>query len=211
VLAVATQGLNLFRALMIYLTPVLPRMSGAAGQFLGMPIGSWSEVATPLLGVALGAYQPLATRLDPALVGRLIEAPPDPATPAAPAAATAPPPQKPGKPPAHAGVPIGVDDFARVDLRVARVIAAERIEGSDKLLRLSLDLGAEPRQVLSGIRASYAPELLIGRLVIVVANLEPRKMRFGVSSGMVLCASGQGEGVFLLGADSGAQPGMKVT
>ena len=106
---------------------------------------------------------------------------------------------------------IGIDDFSRIELRVAKVTTAELVEGSDKLLRLTLDLGAEPRQVLSGIRSSYAPEQLVGRLVIVVANLEPRKMRFGVSAGMVLCASGAGAGVFLLDADSGATPGMKVT
>jgi methionyl-tRNA synthetase len=219
VLAVATQGINLFRALMIYLTPVLPRMSEAAGRFLGVPIRTWADVDKPLLGVPLGAYQPLATRLDPALVGRLIEAPPAPAAPAAApapavavaAAAGTAAPKKSGQPSPPAGGAIGIDDFSRIDLRVARVITAERVEGSDKLLRLSLDLGSEPRQVLSGIRASYAPEQLVGRLVIVVANLEPRKMRFGVSAGMVLCASGDGDGVFLLSADSGAQPGMKVT
>jgi methionyl-tRNA synthetase len=122
-----------------------------------------------------------------------------PAVPAAPAA------------PVADGSTVGIDEFARIDLRVARVITAERVEGSDKLLRLSLDLGAAPRQVLSGIRSSYTPEQLVGRLVIVVANLAPRKMRFGVSAGMVLCASGAGDGVFLLGADSGAQPGMKVS
>ena len=192
--AVATQGINLFRALMIYLAPVLPRMSEAAGQFLGMPIKGWSDAATPLLDAPLGTYQPLATRLDPALVHSLVELPP----------ATVPAP-------ATSAPRIGIDDFSRVEMRVARVSAAALVEGSDKLLQLTLDLGSEPRQVFSGIRASYRPEQLIGRLVIVVANLEPRKMRFGVSSGMVLCASGEGGGVFLLSADSGAQPGMKVT
>ena len=107
--------------------------------------------------------------------------------------------------------PITIADFAKVDLRVARVVSASLVAGSDKLLQLNLDLGGEQRQVFSGIRASYAPEKLVGRLVIVVANLEPRKMRFGVSAGMVLCASGAGAGVFLLDADSGATPGMKVT
>jgi methionyl-tRNA synthetase len=197
-------------------------MSEAAGQFLLMPLAAWSDVATPLLGVPLGPYQPLATRLDPALVARLIETPPAPPAPATPAAAAAAnpaasPAARPTAPSpalrsqAATGNTIGIDDFSRIELRVARVIAAERVEGSDKLLRLNLDLGAEPRQVLSGIRASYAPEQLVGRLLIVVANLEPRKMRFGVSAGMVLCASGQGDGVFLLSADSGAEPGMKVT
>ena len=193
--AVATQGVNLFRALMIYLTPVLPNISEAAGQFLGMPIRAWSDVATPLLGVALNPYRPLATRLDPVQVARLVDAP------AAP-------------PPASAPVPastIGINEFAKVELRVARVVSAAQVAGSDKLLQLNLDLGAEARQVFSGIRSSYTPEQLLGRLVIVVANLEPRKMRFGVSAGMVLCASGTDGGIFLLSADSGAQPGMKVS
>ena len=189
--AIATQGVNLFRVLMIYLTPVLPRMSEQAGLFLGVPVRSWSDAAVPLLGVALNAYQPLAIRLDPALVARLVQSP---AAPAASATTT-----------------IGIDEFNKVELRVARVVSAALVAGSDKLLQLSLDLGGEARQVFSGIRSSYAPEQLVGRLVIVVANLAPRKMRFGVSAGMVLCASAPDGGIFLLGADSGAQPGMKVS
>jgi methionyl-tRNA synthetase len=188
--AIATQGINLFRALMIYLSPVLPRMSEAAGKFLGKPIRDWSEAATPLLGVALNPYQPLATRLDPALVARLVQ------SPAAPAVAVN---------------TIGITDFSKVELRVARVVSASLVAGSDKLLQLNLDLGGELRQVFSGIRSSYNAEQLVDRLVIVVANLEPRKMRFGVSAGMVLCASGADGGIFLLSADSGAQPGMKVS
>jgi len=109
-------------------------------------------------------------------------------------------------PPAH----ITIDEFARVEMRVARVVEASVVDGSDKLLRLLLDLGGEQRQVFSGIRAAYAPGQLAGRLVVVVANLAPRKMRFGTSEGMVLCA-GDGSGLFLLAADSGAQPGMKVS
>ena len=189
--AIATQGINLFRALMIYLSPVLPRMSEAASQFLGKPIRSWSDAATPLLGVALNPYQPLATRLDPALVARLVQTP---ASPAPVAVST-----------------IGINEFSKVQLRVARVVSASLVAGSDKLLQLNLDLGGEVRQVFSGIRSSYAPEQLLDRLVIVVANLEPRRMRFGVSAGMVLCASGADGGIFLLSADSGAQPGMKVS
>jgi methionyl-tRNA synthetase len=139
----------------------------------------------------LNPYRPLATRLDPAVVARLVEAPATPAT--APART------------------IGISEFAQVELRVARVLSAAQVTGSDKLLQLNLDLGGETRQVFAGIRSSYAPEQLIGRLVIVVANLEPRKMRFGVSAGMVLCASGPEGGIFLLSADSGAQPGMKIS
>jgi methionyl-tRNA synthetase len=190
--AIATQGINLFRALMIYLTPVLPRMSEAAGRFLGKPIGGWGDAATPLLGVALNSYQPLATRLDPALVARLVQ------TPATPA-------------PVTVSNSIGINEFSKVELRVARVVSASLVAGSEKLLQLDVDLGGELRQVFSGIRSSYTPEQLVDRLVIVVANLEPRKMRFGVSAGMVLCASDTDGAVFLLSADSGARPGMKVS
>ncbi|HKC16242.1 MAG TPA: methionine--tRNA ligase [Steroidobacteraceae bacterium] len=202
--AIATQGVNLFRVLMIYLTPVLPHMSAAAAQFLGAPIRRWEDAATPLLGQRLNPYQPLATRLDPARVARLVATPGPPADPTAGAAAAQ-------NAPASAAAMISIEDFGKLDLRVARVAEAQRVEGSDKLLRLTLDLGNEPRQVFSGIRVSYEPEQLVGRLVIVVANLAPRKMRFGVSSGMVLCASGEAGGLFLLAPDSGAQPGMKVS
>ena len=198
--AIATQGVNLFRVLVSYLAPVLPQMAQAAAAFLGTPFSDWSAVSTPLLGSVLAPYQPLATRLDPAAVAALIEPGPAPA-PAAPAAS-----------PAAPAAVVGIEDFARLDLRVARVTAAAIVEGSDKLLRLTLDLGGEQRTVFSGIRAAYRPEDLAGRLVIVVANLAPRKMRFGVSQGMVLCAStGQDGGVFLIEAAVGALPGMKVS
>ena len=105
---------------------------------------------------------------------------------------------------------IGIDDFNKVDLRVARIVAAEHVEGADKLLKLQLDLGNETRQVFAGIKSAYAPETLEGQLAVVVANLAPRKMKFGVSEGMVLAASGEGPGLFLLSPDGGAQPGMKV-
>ncbi|HEX9474225.1 MAG TPA: methionine--tRNA ligase, partial [Steroidobacteraceae bacterium] len=202
--AIATQGVNLFRVLMIYLTPVLPRMSAAAAQFLGAPILRWDEAATPLLDQPLKPYQPLATRLDPALVARLAETPVSVTGPAVGASA-------PQAAPAAGAATIGIEDFARLDLRVARVSAASRVDGSDKLLQLTLDLGGDPRQVFSGIRASYEPEQLVGRLVVVVANLAPRRMRFGVSAGMVLCAAGESGGLFLLAPDNGAQPGMKIS
>jgi methionyl-tRNA synthetase len=222
--AIATQGLNLFRVLMSYLAPVLPNVARAAGAFLGSDFQRWEAISTPLLGSAIAAYQPLATRLDPAIVAQLI----DPATQAAPAIKATPAtkpttakatpaikatPATGAAPSATAASSIGIEDFARVDLRVARVLEAATVEGSDKLLRLTLDLGQETRTVFSGIRAAYEPASLIGRLVVVVANLAPRKMRFGVSQGMVLCASGPDEtaGVFLLDLASGAQPGMRVS
>jgi len=215
--AIATQGINLFRVLMIYLAPVLPQMAEAAGKFLGAPLDAWQAAATPLLGSALAPYQPLAQRLDPAVVFKLVASEPAAATATAKGSAARTAPAKSAAaapaaaPVAEAPSTIGIADFARVDLRVARVLAASHVEGSDKLLQLTLDLGAGQRNVFSGIRAHYAPEQLLNRLVIVVANLEPRKMRFGVSAGMVLCASGSEGGVFLLDVDSGAQPGMKVS
>ncbi|HEX4051771.1 MAG TPA: methionine--tRNA ligase [Steroidobacteraceae bacterium] len=209
--AVATQGINLFRVLMSCLAPVLPQMATRAAAFLGTSFDSWSAIATPLLGSPLAAYEPLALRLEPAKVAALVEdtagASPTPAPAPAPASASAPAPAGKGA----GGANISIDDFARLDLRVARVQRAELVEGSDKLLRLILDLGGEQRTVFSGIRASYQPEQLQGRLVVMIANLAPRKMRFGVSEGMVLCASGERDGVFLLSSDAGAEPGMRVT
>ena len=204
--AIATQGVNLFRVLMSYLAPVLPRMAQAAAGFLGTSLDSWSAIAAPLLAQPIARYQPLATRLDPEAVASLI-APTPGAAPSAPAAGAV------AAAAAVAAPSVSIDEFARLDLRVARVAAAELVEGSDKLLRLTLDLGSEQRTVFSGIRAAYRPEQLTGRLVVVIANLAPRKMRFGVSQGMVLCANGDNDAnaVFLLAADSGAQPGMKVT
>ncbi len=220
--AIATQGLNLFRVLMSYLAPVLPHMAQAAADFLGSSFSDWDAVAMPLLDRPIARYQPLATRLDPEAVALLIEPAPGAAAgtaagtaagAAAGAAAGTAAGAAAGGASAAAPASISIDDFARLDLRVARVVRAESVEGSDKLLRLTLDLGGEQRTVFSGIRAAYQPEQLTGRLVVMIANLAPRKMRFGVSQGMVLCASGDGGpgAVFLLAADSGAQPGMKVT
>src|SRR5262249_25704647 len=125
-----------------------------------------------------------------------------------PPSAPPPPVDKPKEP----GMPeIDLTQFQTTDLRVAKVVEAAYVEGADKLLRLTLDIGTEQRTVFSGIRRSYDPAALVGRLVILVANLAPRKMRFGVSQGMVLAASGDDDGIFLLAPDSGAKPGMKVS
>jgi methionyl-tRNA synthetase len=214
VLAVCTQGINLFRVLMSYLTPVLPRMSEKAAAFLGTRFDDWNAVAKPLLGTAIAAYEPLATRLDPKVVAQLV-------TPAA--AAPENTDTKPAKSKAVNDKPatavpsapglVNINDFAKLDLRVASVLEAKFVDGSDKLLQLTLDLGTERRNVFSGIRSAYGdPAKLVGRQVVMIANLEPRKMRFGVSEGMVLCASpDSGPEVFLLSPDSGAQAGMKVT
>ncbi|HEX6396084.1 MAG TPA: methionine--tRNA ligase [Steroidobacteraceae bacterium] len=216
VLAVCTQGINLFRVLMSYLAPVLPQMAEKAGKFLRTPFADWNDIARPLLDSPIEAYEPLATRLDPKVVAQLVA----PAAPAVPAAekTTAKPARKAAPlndKPAAAAAPglVNINDFAKLDLRVASVLEAKFVEGSDKLLQLTLDLGSEKRNVFSGIRSAYGdPARLVGRQVIMIANLEPRKMRFGVSEGMVLCAAPDAGGeVFLLSPDAGAAAGMKVS
>jgi methionyl-tRNA synthetase len=199
--AICTQGLNLFRALLLYLQPVLPAMAERVGRFLGRPFAHWDDVADPLLGTELMAYEPLATRLDPAVVATLIEPDAAPNEPRATASASVS---------ASTAAEIGIEEFGRIDLRIARVVAAELVEGADKLLKLTLDLGGEPRTVFAGIRSAYRPEQLVGRHVIVVANLKPRKMRFGLSQGMVLAAGDDGPELFLVSPDAGALPGMRV-
>ncbi|MFM7708349.1 MAG: methionine--tRNA ligase, partial [Gammaproteobacteria bacterium] len=189
-LGVATQGINLFRVLMVYLAPVLPDTACKAAGFLGAPLSSWDEIATPLLDRPLAAYEPLALRLDPKVVAELIESPTAPVAPAATAVApAAAAPKKSAPAPAAPPGVISIDDFAKLDLRVAKVVDASDVDGSDKLLKLTLELGSERRTVFSGIRKTYTAASLVGRQVVVVANLAPRKMRFGVSEGMVLCAS----------------------
>jgi methionyl-tRNA synthetase len=215
VLAVCTQGVNLFRVLMSYLAPVLPQMSEKAGKFLRTSFADWNAITTPLLDAAIEPYEPLAIRLDPKIVAQLIE---PAAVEPAKTSTTTPKTQEKSKDvnntAAPAAIPglVNINDFAKLDLRIAKVLDARHVEGSDKLLQLTLDLGAEQRNVFSGIRSAYDPATLVGRQVVMIANLEPRKMRFGVSQGMVLCASGDnGPEVFLLSPDSGATPGMKVT
>ncbi len=186
---VCTQGLNLFRVLMVYLKPILPQTAEKAEAFLNLPPQDWASVASPLLDHPIRPYKPLMVRVDGKRVSAMVEA-----------AKERP---KAGKP------TVAYEDFAKLDLRVAQVVKAEAVEGADRLLRLTLDLGGERREVLAGIRPAYAPEALLGRLVVVVANLAPRKMRFGVSEGMIL-AAGEGEDIRLIAPDPGARPGMPV-
>jgi methionyl-tRNA synthetase len=221
--AIATQAINCFRVLLVYLTPVLPAISATAGSWLGADaFASWDSVEAPLLGRVIGKYPQLATRVDPAVVKQLVAATADaPPTVTAKVAATSAATLKPAAKINTATTPvkdsgmITIDDFAKLDLRAAKVLEASRVEGSDKLLCLKLDLGDHQRQVFSGISSSYSPEQLVDRFVVVIANLAPRKMRFGVSEGMVLCASGKTDGndsgVFLLSADAGVAPGMKIS
>jgi len=203
-LGIAIQGINLFRVLMVYLAPVLPDMACHAAGFLGAPLSRFSEIDSPLLRTPLAPYQPLAQRLDPKVVNQLVASPVTLATTTATATTTAAT--------TASGAPyVTIDDFSKLDLRVAKVTAAEAVEGSDKLLKLTLDLGGETRTVFSGIRKSYTPESMVGRNVVMIANLAPRKMRFGVSEGMVLCASGEDDRVYLLSADDGVAGGMKIS
>jgi methionyl-tRNA synthetase len=200
--AVCTDGINLFRVLLVYLKPVLPALAGSAEQFLGVAPLQWDDVAKPLLDHRIGPYQPLVTRADPAAIAAMVEASkPPPAADSTPKATSLPVEAAPAQ--------IDLDEFLKTDLRVATVVEAQPVDGADKLVRITVDLGGERRTVLAGIRRAYEPERLIGRQVIIVANLKPRKMRFGTSEGMLL-AAGDDDGIFLLAPDSGARPGMRV-
>ncbi|HVY63600.1 MAG TPA: methionine--tRNA ligase [Gammaproteobacteria bacterium] len=202
VAAVCTLGLNLFRVLMLYLKPIVPTLAARAEKLLAAGELTWHDAATPLLAHPIAPFEPLLTRVDPASIEAIVgAAPPEQSAPPAPV-------EKPKEP----GMPeIDIAQFQITDLRVAKVVDASYVEGADKLLKLTLDVGTEQRTVFSGIRRAYEPAALVGKLVILVANLAPRKMRFGVSQGMVLAASGEEEGIFLLSPDSGAKPGMKVS
>ncbi|HWX79031.1 MAG TPA: methionine--tRNA ligase, partial [Steroidobacteraceae bacterium] len=209
--SVCTQGLNLFRVLMIYLQPVLPEMAAKARRFFQESEWSWAHAATPLLGTTIVPYEPLAVRLDPKVVARLVE--PEAAAPQAAIAAQGGAADTATIAAAVAveGNMISIDDFLRIDLRVARILSAELVAGADKLLKLHLDVGElGRREIFAGIRAAYEPASLAGRLIVVVANLEPRKMRFGASEGMMLAAGPGGKDIFVLSPDSGAAPGMRV-
>lgn len=213
--AVCTQGLNLFRVLAAALKPVLPGVAEQAETFLTAPVSRWTDLETPLLAQSIAAYTPLFTRIDPKQIETMIEASKETLQATAPAAATPATPSvavKPSTSEAAAPATIGIDDFTKLDLRVGKVLACEFVEGSDKLLRFELDAGElGKRQIFSGIRGSYGePEKLVGRSVVFIANLAPRKMRFGVSEGMILSAGFDGGSLHLLDADSGAQPGMPV-
>ncbi|WP_455864626.1 methionine--tRNA ligase [Pantoea agglomerans] len=218
--AICSMGINMFRVLMTWLKPVLPSLTERTEAFLNVEM-SWDGIQQPLLDHKISAFKALYSRIEMDKVNALIEASKEDAAVAnAPAvadtkakkSAEAKPAVAAASADADVGDTISFDDFAKVDMRVALIKTAELVEGSDKLLRLVLDMGGdETRQIFSGIRAAYPdPSVLEGRLTVVVANLAPRKMRFGVSEGMVLSAGPGGKDLFILGADSGAQPGMQV-
>ena len=195
VVDVCTLGINLFRTLMVYLKPVVPGLAERAEEFLDADPLVWSDAGTPLLDHRLRKFRNLLERVPPKEVQAMVN---DSRT-------------GPDTPPAKYKDEIDIELFSKVDLRIARVIEASYVKGADKLLELRLDLGGDERVVFAGIRSAYRPEDLIERLVVVVANLKPRKMRFGTSQGMILASGPGGSDIFLLSPDSGAKPGMKVT
>jgi len=225
--ACCSTALRAFRDLVLLLAPVLPPLQEQVSTFLNTGNARWADLGQPLPeGHQIRAYQHLMTRVEAKQLDALFDLP-APATAAAHAAganAQSKVTDAPGanakakSQPAKAAAPlpeglISIDEFAKVDLRIARIVDAALVEGSDKLLKLTLDAGeGRHRTVFSGIRAWYAPEQLVGKLTVMVANLAPRKMKFGLSEGMVLAASfpDDGGGVFLLDPHAGAQPGMKV-
>lgn len=227
---VCSVALNMFRILTVYLKPVLPKLAAEVEQFLRINPLTWKDANSQnrLLadGHQISDYEHLITRIDPKQIEKLIKANQESLQPAAQ------PPQAPQDMQTMENTPptlplassseggenlketttatITIDDFARIDLRVARIINAEQVEGADKLLKLTLDLGSGQRTVFAGIKSAYDPKQLKGRLTIMVANLAPRKMKFGISDGMVLAAGNGNEGPYLLAPDKGALPGMKV-
>ena len=199
---VCSDGLNLFRLLMIYLKPVLPALAARAETFLNVAPLTWQDHVSELTGHRINPFNPLLARLEAKQVEALVSVPDEPSNAAMIQGAS-----EDSTNPAV----IDIDTFSQVDLRVARVIRAKPVEGADKLLELTLDLGDHERRVFSGIKSAYNPDALEGKLTVVVANLAPRKMKFGVSEGMVLAAGPGGADIFLISPDSGATPGMKVT
>jgi methionyl-tRNA synthetase len=230
---ICSTALAMFRDLTLYLKPVLPRLAANVEAFLNIPPLAWDDASRALhAGHAINDYKHLMTRIERSLIDGLIEANKESL---APAAAAPHSPQRHSEHQAHGAAggaapaaeldtkagtavapEISIDDFTKVDLRIARIVKAEHVEGAEKLLRLQLDIGETDggaprlRQVFAGIKSAYDPALLDGRLTVMVANLAPRKMKFGLSEGMVLAASGDQPGLFLLSPDAGAQPGMRV-
>ncbi len=206
---VCTIALNLFRQLVIYLSPVLPQLSQQVGELLGKPIERWDESKTPLTGTPVAKFKHLMKRIEAKDVEKMVDESKVEDTAATPEVAFDDSAQPLLDEPL--AEECTYDDFMKVDLRVARVVAAEHVPDARKLLKLTLSLGGEERrQVFAGIKAAYEPEALVGRLVVMVANLAARKMKFGLSEGMVVAAGPGGEDVFLLGIDSGAVPGQRV-
>lgn len=205
---VCSDALEMFRLLTLYLKPVLPNLATEIEKFLNISPLNWTSVDATLVNQhTINAYDHLITRIDPKLIEAMTEANKENLT-ATPAIVQAPVVNTTTLPEAEY---ISIDDFTKVDLRIAKIVNAEHVEGAEKLLKLMLDIGEEkPRQVFAGIKSAYDPANLIGRNTVMVANLAPRKMKFGMSEGMVLAASDENGGPYILSPDNGAQAGMRV-
>jgi methionyl-tRNA synthetase len=212
--AICSNALEMFRLLTIYLKPVLPNIAVAVEAFLSVAPLQWADAAFGLGSQSIQPYSHMVTRLESKQIEAMVEANKDnlQATAAAPVKSEAKAEKKEEAAAAtEEGAYISIDDFAKVDLRIAKIVSAEHVEGAEKLLKLMLDIGEEkPRQIFAGIKSAYDPATLVGRLTVMVANLAPRKMKFGMSEGMVLAASDERGGPYILSPDSGAQPGMRV-
>jgi methionyl-tRNA synthetase len=207
---ICSTAIELFRVLTIYLKPVLPKLAADAERFLNVPALNWDDAGKPLKeGHRINEYRHLLTRVEEKQLDKLLHAASSPQPSDAPRQQAEGQNNEVKEQPVNSE--ISIDDFGKLDLRVAKILRAETVEGADKLLKLTLDAGqGSTRIVFAGIKAAYAPEKLEGRLAVLVANLAPRKMKFGVSEGMVLAASGDESGIFLVSPDAGAQPGMRV-
>jgi methionyl-tRNA synthetase len=202
--AICTQGINLFRVLMTYLKPILPQTALKSEVFLNSEL-QWHALTKPLLAHSINKFKPLMTRIEKEQIDAMVEQSTDHLEQHEKSeSASGPLVDEP------VAEQIQFDDFAKIDLRVAKIIKAEHVDGADKLLQLTLDIGGETRMVFAGIKSAYEPEMLEGRLTVMVANLAPRKMRFGVSEGMVLAAGPGGKELYILSPDDGAQPGMRI-
>ena len=209
--AICSNALEMFRLLTIYLKPVLPNIAAAVEAFLNVQPLQWVDVAQGLGAQTIQAYSHMVTRLEGKQIEAMVEANKESLQAAAPVKPETKIEAKAETKTVEEGDYISIDDFTKVDLRIAKIVSAEHVEGAEKLLKLSLDIGEEkPRQVFAGIKAAYDPATLVGRLTVMVANLAPRKMKFGMSEGMVLAASDERGGPYILSPDSGAQAGMRV-
>ncbi len=203
---ICSAAIEMFRCLTLYLKPILPRLAEEVERFLNIKPLLWEDASAMLGAHRINEYKHLMTRLDPKAIEAMVEANKESLKPQAHS------PARHAESQVHhqeVAETISIDDFAKIDLRIAKIVNAEHVEGAEKLLKLTLDIGLGTRTVFAGIKSAYAPEALVGRLTVMVANLAPRKMKFGMSEGMVL-AAGDGKGIFILSPDEGAAPGMKV-
>ncbi len=203
---ICTLGINLFRNLVVYLKPVLPGIALQTEDFLKIEPLKWQDSQIALLDHGIEKFKPMIKRIEKESIEAIVNASKEDLTATATTAPviTGPLADDP------ISAEIEFDDFAKIDLRIATIVAADHVDGADKLLQLTLDLGGEQRNVFAGIKSAYDPSTLIGRQTVMVANLKPRKMRFGLSEGMVLAAGPGGSDLFILSPDQGAEPGMRV-